>query len=70
MPPAAGQDLEQEGFLYVEQRYTGRQYNISTRMDRSHSTRSPFHLKCTVPVSDSTVAYANWRISPCMRLGV
>lgn len=54
MPWVAGQDLEQEGFLYIEDRGTGRQYNISTRMKRGNE-RSPFHLNCTLPVSDPTV---------------
>ena len=31
MPPAAMQALEQKGFLYLEQRSTATQYNISVR---------------------------------------
>ena len=49
-PAAADQALEDEGLLYLRQRSTDRRYNISTRRNPG-STRAPFHLNCTLPVS-------------------
>lgn len=49
MPSTMEETLEREGFLYLEQRHTDREFNISTR--RSVSPRAPFHITCTLPVS-------------------
>ena len=54
MPPAAGEALRQEGFLYLEQRFTGGRHNISARVN-TQKLRSPFHLTCTLPVRDTIV---------------
>ena len=54
MPPAVSTDLQREGLLYLDQRYTGRQFNISARMNLG-SPRSPFFLNCTIPARGRTV---------------
>ena len=49
MPDGMGRALEQGDSLYLQQRYTDRRFNISTRLN-SRSQRAPFHLTCTFPV--------------------
>ena len=52
MPPnMVEEELGQEGCLFLEQRSTGRQYNISSRLN-VRNLRTPFHLSCILPVSE------------------
>ena len=55
MPSAAKQALKQDGFLFLERRSTGTQYNISAMLNVK-SMRSPFRMNCTLPVRGSEYA--------------
>ena len=51
MPPEVERALKQRGFLYFEQRSTGKRYEITATMDERF-LRTPFHVKCILPVRE------------------
>ena len=64
MPRGSADAIKEEGFLFLTQRSTGRQYNITVAVDKG-SLRSPFHLTCTLPVRDMAVLDVSVMRSPC-----